>query len=801
MREPETRDAGALSEDIEALRGAVGATDHLPSWRLSAGLLIVIVIAIAATSWLALDRPRPMQARIFSHGVIGVDLGAGDAWLPPAMSSALSAQLVGSGQVRVSLADDMARAPDRTAAVEDVRRRTGANWSVSGELLRGENEVLLLRLSLRDLRSGGSLPAIEVAGSAEALGDLAARASLELMRHLELAPPSPDQIRSASAELPGGVAASRAYVQALEALERNDGQRALDALEVVDRESPGHPMALYARSQAWTLLGYNERAAGDALAAFERRAGLSRERELMLEAHKLETSDEWAEAVEVWRALRRFYPEDIQYGLELADAQMRADRFDDARETLEGLRALPAPLGEDPRIDVTASQVLNRAGRYTEAVEAAEAALTKARGLGALSLVAEAQLAAVASDADGKQERLQEARDIYRGRSHARGESAVLKELADLEVTAGRLDAGIRLYRQAVEVADGAGNPPQRAAAENAMAIALDLQGRLEEGYQLKRRVAAYYRERGVMSRYSIMQENLGISLWKLGRYEEAETAFDEALEIFEEIGDEIGVAWAPYHRGRIAVRRGEVERGRALIDQAIANAADNPEGGLARHSRFERMVAATFAGAFDDAVTAARELSSEYIAVELPLDAAETDIYAARNLFWLNRPTQATETLGRALEQTRESGAGYYAASAQIALVDFTLASGEDSQAACRRLREIQTGMEHAIMRLRGAVRLATCEAWAGDGASVRLVDRLAEIAAEAESLGLFEPAFEARQASAHVLAALGRTSEARSGLIALNERSAAAGWRLAPTDCLAGPPGSRCEVTASAN
>lgn len=801
MREPETRDAGALSEDIEALRGAVGARDHLPSWRLSAGLLIVIAIAIAATSWLALDRSGPLQARVFSHGVIGVGLGGGDAWLPPAMSNALSAQLVGSGQVRVSSAEDMARAPELAAAAEDVRRRTGASWSVSGELLRGEDQVLLFRLALRDLRSGSSLPLIEVAGSADALGDLAARASLELMRHMELAPPSPDQIRSASAELPGGVAASRAYVQALEALEQNDGQRALDALEVVDGESPGHPMALYARSQAWALLGYNERAAVDALAAYEQRAGLSRERELMLEAHKLETSDEWAEAVEVWRALRRFYPEDIQYGLELADAQMRADRFDDARQTLDALRDLPAPFGEDPRIDLTASGVLNRAGRYAEAVAAADAALARAREAGALSLVAEAQLAAVASDADGKQARLEEAREIYRGGSHARGESAVLKELADLEVTGGRLDAAIELYQQAVEIADDAGNPPQRAAAENAMAIALDLQGRLEEGYQLKRRVASYYRDRGVMSRYSIMQENIGISLWKLGRYEEAEAAFDEALGIFEDIGDEIGVAWAPYHRGRIAVRRGELERGRALFDQAIANSADNPEGSLELHSRFERMVAATFAGEFDVAVSMAQDLSSEYMAIELPLDAAETDIYAARNLFWLNRAGPAAETLGRALEQTRESGAAYYAASAQIAIVDFTLAAGEDSRDACLELRDVQAGMEHAIMRLRGAVRVASCEVWAGDGASARLADRLAAIAAEAEALGLFEPAFEARQARAHVQAALGRTAEAREELSALNERAAEVGWRLAPTDCLAGPPGSRCEVTASAN
>jgi len=802
---PGARDPGegaALEQELDALRGALNDDGKRPAWSAAFGLAVLVAVALGAVGWLGLERDRHAgTALVYDQGVATDAAPAAQAWIGEALSQTIAAHLSAGGGARIVNATDSGTVDSLSIPAERARAATGADWLLAGaiEPAPGDADQIVLTLTLEDLDGNAATREATLSGSPDALGDLAARASLQLLDWLDRAPLTPDQVRQANADLPFSSAAGRAYAEALTALDQRDGRTANARLDAAERAEPNHPAIHDARARAWSLLGYRDRAAAAARRAFELSDGLSPERRLAIEARYCESVDAWPAAIENWRALRAFYPDDVGYGLSLARAQLGADEFDAAHATIAALRDTGAPGSADPRIDLVEAEAFRRAGSFAESAAAAVRAAEAARALGARAVLADAQLSAVTADADDKRARLEEAGRLYDELAIPRGQVVVLKELGDLAFEAGDLAEAVDLYRRSIALARRSGNETQQAASENALAIAYDLTGRLEDGYELKRRVAAYYEARGARSRHSIMLENIGISLFKLGRYDDALESFEAALSIFEEIGDEIGIAWAPYHRGRIAIRRGNLAGGRALIEQAIANAGEHPEGNLGVNARFERMLAATLAGDHGAALGQARDLRTAYRALALELDAAETGILLARSAAALGEIDTARRALEEALAQLDEAERGYYAVAAQTALVDLSLgADRARAPAACRALAAITDGQEHAIARLRAEVRLAACDVWVFGAPATRAEAELAALAADADARGLFESAFEANETRARVLARMGRPAEAQALVAALNARADRLGWRRASTRCFEDPPSQRCLATA---
>ena len=785
-----------LEQDLHALRDALKDERRRPAWSTAFGVTVLVAIVFAAVGWLNLERDRNSGwALIYNQGIVAGAEPASRAWLGEALSQAVAAHLSASRSARVANDGFYSGADALDVPPENVRRATGADWLMHGEVASGANGRIVLSLTLTDLRTEETAYTAELAGSADAVNDLAARASLQLLGWLGEAPLSADQLARANADVPFDSPAGRIYAEALAALERRDGRTAEALAAAAERLVPDHAALHDLHSRAWELLGYRERAAMSAQRAFELSDDLSQAHRLAIQARYFQTQNEWERAAEIWSALRTFYPEDIGYGLTLASAQMHGDDFEGALSTVAVLRDLPEPLAADPRIDLVQAAIYNRMGRYADSAAAAVRAADGARAIGAEAILADAQLAAVTADIDDKAERLEEAGRLYDALNIPRGQAIVLKELGDLERYAGRLPSAVDLYRDSIALARRSGNEPQQSASENALAIAYDLMGRLEDGFEMKRRVADYYRARGIRSRYSIMLENLGISLFKLGRYEEALVHFDQAFSVFEEIGDEIGIAWAPYHRGRIAARRGDLAGARAYMSQALANAEEHPEGGLDVNARFELMVVTTLEGRDAEALALARGLGEEYRALGRSLDVAETDLYAARGAARLGDVAAATAFLDEAEALLADQERGYYQTEMHVARVNLVLGTdGADAVNACRTLAASARGQEHAIARLRAQTGLAACDVWVFGSPEDPVEARLAAIAGEADVLGLFEPAFEALETRAHVLARMGRAAEAQAVLDGLIARADRTGWRRPTTDCLEAPPGRQC-------
>src|SRR5205085_2913634 len=142
---------------------------------------------------------------------------------------------------------------------------------------------------------------------------------------------------------------------------------------------------------AWAALGYDEKAAAEALRAFRLSASLPRAEALLVEGGYQEMSGNWERAIEIYRALFDFYPDNVDYGLALANAQVSAGLGKSALKIVEALHKLPAPLGNDPRIDLSEGRAAESLGDFRTDQTATARAARKARGLGASLVLAQAR--------------------------------------------------------------------------------------------------------------------------------------------------------------------------------------------------------------------------------------------------------------------------------------------------------------------------------------------------------------------------------------------------------------------------
>ena len=111
-----------------------------------------------------------------------------------------------------------------------------------------------------------------------------------------------------------------------------------------------------------------------------------------MEARQAEASRDWAHAIESYSALFGFFPDNLEYGLRLARAQVNGGRGPDALRTTDVLRALPPPAGSDPRIDLLEALSANSVGDYRRGRTAAGRSAARSDELGARLIAADARI-------------------------------------------------------------------------------------------------------------------------------------------------------------------------------------------------------------------------------------------------------------------------------------------------------------------------------------------------------------------------------------------------------------------------
>src|SRR5262249_2483939 len=146
--------------------------------------------------------------------------------------------------------------------------------------------------------------------------------------------------------------AARHYAVGLQKLREFDYPQARESLEQAVAVSPDYALAHSALAAAWRGLGYDRNAIGEAQKAVELSKAFSREVRLWIQGQYEETSNKWPDAVATYKTLVDFFPDNLDYAVRLATAQVSAARGKDALATIAGLRTLPSAPSFDARIDL-----------------------------------------------------------------------------------------------------------------------------------------------------------------------------------------------------------------------------------------------------------------------------------------------------------------------------------------------------------------------------------------------------------------------------------------------------------------
>ena len=275
--------------------------------------------------------------------MLATDLASGDALrLVPANE-------VVQARKELGLGDDFTSMPTETLA--RLGRNLGAELlGVGSYALVGTGDSALLRVDLRILTaaSGEVVASSSSTGTENQIFDLVSRAGAALRQKLGLPEVSPAQALQVEASLPAGYEAARFYAEGLAHLRGADAVRARDVLEKAVAAEPKHPLPHGALAEAWSALGYEGKAREEARLAAAAATPLPPDQRLLIEAGLHRAEKDWPKAVDRYRSLFAEFPDNLDYGLLLADAQTSGGRGNEALVTLGDLRKLEAPHAEDP---------------------------------------------------------------------------------------------------------------------------------------------------------------------------------------------------------------------------------------------------------------------------------------------------------------------------------------------------------------------------------------------------------------------------------------------------------------------
>jgi eukaryotic-like serine/threonine-protein kinase len=347
---------------------------------------------------------------------------------------------------------------------------------------------------------------------------------------------APIDVGSVRAAFPANPLAAQLYSEGLSRLRVFDALGARTLLEQAAAAEPNHPLIRAALARVWSALGYDAKAKAESQQALDQSKDLSREDRLAVQGLHYETTGDWPRAIEAYAALLVFFPDRLDYGLQLAAAQTSGGRGKDALETIASLRRLPAPASLDPRIDLAEAAAAKALTDFPRQQRAAQAAAAQARRQGATLVLGQAVLA----------------------------EGTAL-------VNSGKLEEGRKACEEAGEIFAAAGDRGSVARAENVIAVAYARAGDMASARTRFRQSLEAFRRIGDKRGTAAQLGNVAMAEKGLGNAAEAKRLNAEALEVAREIGDPSGVARTLNNLALCHEALADLEAARRTFEEAIA--------------------------------------------------------------------------------------------------------------------------------------------------------------------------------------------------------------------------------------
>jgi DNA-binding winged helix-turn-helix (wHTH) protein/tetratricopeptide (TPR) repeat protein len=699
-----------------------------------------------------------------SVAVLGFTNLSGDprkAWLSTAFSDWLTTELTAGEQVRAIPAESIARMKLELALPEvdslgreslvRIRQNLGTDYVVAGSYaLLGDKADGPLRLDLRlqDTRSGETVSAISEAGTSERLLDLVSRAGERLREKLGMRAVTREEAAEVATALPLKSETARLYSEGCAKLRTFDALSARNLLLEAVRVEPNYALSHAALATAWSRLGYDENAKEEAKKAFDLSANLSRADRLLTEGLYREMSLDWEKAIEIDRALFEFFPDNLNYGLALVNAQVQANRWKEALDTIAVLGELAPPLRDDPRIDLAEGFAARSLGDGKRADSSIARGAEKARAAGASLLLARARLdQAWTYENLGRfsevEQAVHEAKQLYIAANDRRGVAEA--------TTIGAI--GLR-------------NEGDNLGAKRAYEEALTL-----------------YRQIGYRSGLAAENDNIGDTLIYLGDLPGALRSYEAALAIYREVGDKNGQALAKNGLGDVFLALGYREKAKEMYKGSLDICLQIGNRGRQAGALEGMGRAHGLEGDLRQARNEEMEARAIFEEIGDKTEVAHVDFRLAELLLEEGKDAQAAASARQAVEAFERTRATSDEAAANLLIAETMLAEGRiaESRKTVEQVMTVATQTHNRELELSAAMVAARVKAASGNSSDVsESIAGLHRIAADAAAARFTNVAIEARLALGEIQMNFGDRAAGRALLESLEKESSSGGFLI---------------------
>ena len=591
--------AKELGVDLERLTAGIapqaGSSRSGEKWPalLAVGIVIALLV-VGGIYWrwrneqakptvvLSTLRGRPSVAVLGFKNLAG---RADKAWVSTALSEMLTTELAAGEQLRTVSGENVAQmeaslAPPETDSysketLAKIRQILGTDEIVMGSFVPVGDGQIRVDLRLQDTTAGETVAAVSAKGPEGRLDELVSQVGAQLRAKLGVAKISETQSAAVRASLPANPEAARLYAEGLAKLRLFEGQEARDLLGRALKLEPNFALSHAAMAMAWASLGYDAKANAEAKKAFELSKGLSREERLSIEARYRETNGDKQKAIELYRTLFNFFPDNLEYGLRLATAQSNAGSGTDALETIQQLRKFAAPQRDDPRIDLAEAMASRSLGDYKGMQATAGRAIAKAKAQEFALVVARGrtlECIAVRNLGDPKSAiaSCEDAIRTYSSAGDLGGAATATNNLANCYYDQGDLPGAKKVYEQSLATYRRIGNQAGIAGALDNIANVLADMGKPGEAKELSLQALKIFREVGDETGEGDTLNNIAAQDVAQGNLAEARKTFEEALEIWRKLKDTNGMGIALTNIGEMLLDQGDLEQAKEKYGESL---------------------------------------------------------------------------------------------------------------------------------------------------------------------------------------------------------------------------------------
>jgi len=588
--------AREIRNDLETLREQMRPAGFWSGRNMTVAAGVVLIALVAGVA-LLIEPPwhgtqpatvvSPVKARrsVAVLGFRNLSDKAGDEWISTALAEMVSTEVAAGQQVRIIPGEIVARTKQDLAltgtggygpdTLAKIRKALGSDVVVQGSYLLSPGNSLRIDLQVQEAAAGDTIGAVSENGSEAQIAELVSRAGASLREQLGFSSVPAADLDKTRAALPANPQAVRLYSEGLAKSHVSDALAARDLLQRAITIEPDHALSHSLLAENLYALGYDTQAQAEAKKAFDLSQSLPRDNQLLVEGRYHELSNDYPAAIEAYRTLWKFFPDNLDYGLKVAGAQTRASLAKDALVTIAQLRALPEPARNDPRIDLAEANASDVLGDYKRTQQVASTAAEKAKLQGSRLLFAQAKEREGwawdrLSDSDKAAAAFLESRDLAKAGGNVRAELLAQNGLGTVLYDKGDLKGAGESYEDALRLARQVGAQKNISAfASNVGNVLLD-QGKLAEARR-------YYQESLEIDRLIDDKRGLASDFGSLANVLEgagdlagATRMQEQSLQAFRDVGDRRGEASTLNNLGNVLAEQGELARAKKSFETAM---------------------------------------------------------------------------------------------------------------------------------------------------------------------------------------------------------------------------------------